>query len=143
MYRSRKVVKAYRSEVGKKLPKAGLHNCPFCDYRKDLLVLDGNRMIIIKNIFPYQYWEFMDVEDHLMVVPKRHVVSLLELNKEERLEAMELYAEYEAKGYNIYGRSDDNKIKTVAHQHTHLIKVSGKTAKAGFFSKKPYITLKI
>lgn len=76
------------------------------------------------------------------MVPKRHVLSLKELTDEEKLDHMNIIAAYEAEGYNIYARSVDSSTRSVPHQHTHLIKASGKRAKAVLFLQKPYFLFK-
>lgn len=87
-------------------------------------------------------WEMLDVTEHLLVVPKRHALSLDELTDEEKLDHMNILASYEAKGYNIYARSVDSTTRSVAHQHTHLIKASGRRAKIVLFFQKPYFLFK-
>lgn len=95
-------------------------------------------------MFPYELWEFRDVTEHLLVVPKRHVKSLVDLTREEQHELMDIIAEYEGQNYNIYARSSDSVQRTVPlHQHTHIIKTNDKHAKTVFYSKKPYFVAKI
>lgn len=98
---------------------------------------------LIRNLFPYDIWEYHDVVDHLMIIPKRHVRSLSELEDVELTEIMKHLATYEAKDYNIYARSIDSKHRTVvAHQHTHLIKLDVKGPKLSIFLKRPYFLFK-
>jgi diadenosine tetraphosphate (Ap4A) HIT family hydrolase len=98
---------------------------------------------LIRNRFPYDIWEYHDVVDHLMVVPKRHVRSMSELTDTELAEIAKLLAKFEAKDYNVYARSIDSKHRTVvAHQHTHLIKLDDKSPKLAVFISKPYFLLK-
>ena len=52
---------------------------------------------------------------------------------------MDVIAEYEEQGYSVYARAPENKQKSVAHQHTHLIKTHGKPKNMLFTSVKPYI----
>jgi ATP adenylyltransferase len=100
-------------------------------------------MLVVKNIYGYTVWELMDVQDHLMIMPKRHVESIFEFTKQEKTETIELIAEYEKKGYNTYARARDNIIKSVPHQHTHLIKTKNKHARFFIFSRKPYFIWKV
>ncbi len=100
-------------------------------------------MLVVTNLYPYRYWEFMDVIDHLMVVPKRHVTAISEFTKAEKLEFLELLSRYEGSGYNVYARAEENVMKTIPHQHTHLIKTKAKTAKAVMFTKQPYFVWKL
>ena len=143
MHRTRKSRKAYNPDSKRVLYKNNPKACPFCDISALEIVENGKLVRVVHNIFPYEYWEFMDVTDHLLVVPIRHVSSLGHLTKDEKLEVMELLAKYEAQGYNIYARTADNTLKTIPHQHTHLIKTKDKKAKAVLYSQKPYFILKI
>lgn len=87
-------------------------------------------------------WEARNVEDHLLVLPKRHVRSFAELTKEEKLDIMNILAEYEVKNYNIYARGVDSTMRSVSHQHTHLIKTNAKEHRGTVFVRKPYIFFK-
>lgn len=57
--------------------------CPFCNYnsRQNLLVHEGNTCNIIANQYPYLY-------GHLLVVPKRHITDIIDLNKDEDKDMM-------------------------------------------------------
>jgi diadenosine tetraphosphate (Ap4A) HIT family hydrolase len=135
MFRYRKNTKKYKrtNQVG----------CPFCDLTPGALVKELPNSRILKNMFPYDVWEFRDVEEHLMVTPRRHVKSLSDLNKSEQQEILDVIKKYESHNYNIYMRSVESVQKTVpAHQHTHLIKTSDKKPKAALYLKKPYVLIK-
>lgn len=66
--------------------------CIFCKaYKankddKNLIVTRGKRCFVIMNLFPYN-------SGHLMVVPYRHVPTLIELTEEESSEVMSLLKE--------------------------------------------------
>ena len=77
---------------------------------------------VIANAFPYEIWEDMIVADHLLVVPKRHIIGKNEFSPEEWEDYKTIIEEYEADGYADYSRPPKSKAKSVAHQHTHLIK---------------------
>ena len=90
-------------------------------------------------MYPYDIWEFRNVTDHLMIIPRRHVGSLAELTATESKDIMNLFGEYEAMGYNVYARATDSVQRTVPlHQHTHLIKTTKRKARGGFYLEKPY-----
>lgn len=57
--------------------------CPFCNYhnKKNLLIHEGNTCYILANKYPYLY-------GHLLIVPKRHITNILELNKDEDKDVM-------------------------------------------------------
>lgn len=142
MYRSRKQHKNYRPDTLKKSLQTGLEACPFCNYGDREVIYSTELFNVFNNNFAYQFWEFMTVIDHLMIVPKRHVESISELNNKERLDMMEIIGRYESNGYNVYAREKNSSMKSVPHQHTHLIKTDNRRARVAFFLKKPYILVK-
>lgn len=87
-------------------------------------------------------WDMRRVTEHLMVVPKRHVQSLADLTSEERSGIMDIIAEYEGKEYNVYARARNSAMRSMGHQHTHLIKTSGRITRGVIFFKKPYFLLR-
>ena len=132
MYHYRKTMQVYR----RRKESAG---CPFCN-PKTLAksVRETEHLYVVPNLTQYDLWELHKVTDHLLVVPKKHSEKLIELSSAARAGVMEVLAEYEAKGYNIYGRATTNARRSVAHQHIHLIKTAGKQANGAVFLKKPY-----
>lgn len=137
MYHYRKTRKAYKS-----YPKHP--ECEFCDFNDiaEKIIEETDHARVIKNRVFYDIWEMRDVTEHLMIVPKRHVKKLKELSDEEKLDIMNTIARYEALGFNIYAREPNSLSRSVAHQHTHLIKTGKKPGKALFFSHKPYFVIK-
>lgn len=142
MYRTRKNIRQYKPHKNREQLKTGKKACPFCTLPDTQIVASGAHMLVIKNIFPYQFWDFMKVTDHLMVVPKRHVESIHELKPAERLDLIDLLADFQSKGYNMYAREQGNVIKSVPHQHTHLIKCDSKTAKLFVYLRRPYMFIR-
>lgn len=135
MFRYRSTRKRYKSE-----PK---DVCPFCVPTEGALVKEYKHTRIIRNIYAYDLWEFRDVTEHLLIVPKRHVKNLKQLTKPERDEVLKLIMDFEAKNYNIYARSSESVKKTIpAHQHTHAIKTDDKQPKMALFINKPYFLIK-
>lgn len=124
--------------------------CPFChldDSRlnpKERRVLkETGYSLVLDALYPYDIWEFRDVTEHLMVIPKRHVASLGELDASERRDIMEIFCEYEAQGYNIYARSIDSVQRSIPlHQHTHFIKTGSQQARGALYLAKPYFVQK-
>lgn len=136
-YHSRKTRKRYNS-----FPAAT--ECHFCDpqtHAEGIALETAHAHVVINRTF-YDQWELRRVVDHLLVLPKRHVLSLQELNEAERLDIMNIIADYEGKGYEIYARSPVSHTRSVPHQHTHLIKTGGKTGRGLLFWRKPYILLR-
>lgn len=102
--------------------------CVFCHAQHDaaaevLIVHHGRAAFVILNLFPYN-------TGHLMVVPRRHVASLAQLDRSELIEMAELtqVAErvlteaYQPQGLNVgmnLGRPAGAGIAD--HLHTHLV----------------------
>jgi diadenosine tetraphosphate (Ap4A) HIT family hydrolase len=78
---------------------------------------------LIKNEFPYYFWESRRVSQHLLLVPKRHILSISELTADEWADFQQILTQYEPQGFSIYARAPANPQRTQVHQHTHLIKV--------------------
>lgn len=133
----------YRSSIQIYKQRQNPDVCPFCDPKTPRKAVYENDMLyIVPNLTSYDLWELHDVVDHLLVIPKRHVKVLSELTKKERLAVMDVYAEYEAKGYSVYARGKGFVKRSVEHQHTHLIKTSNKKPRFAIFLTKPYLLKK-
>lgn len=115
--------------------------CAFCllDKSSPQVLSETKYFKIVRNIFGYSLWDGQKVSDHLMVVPKKHTDSLKDLSAAEAQEFMSIISEYEGKSYNIYARAASSPIKTVVHQHTHLIKPHGSVRRLVLWFHKPYI----
>lgn len=138
--RSRKQVKTYnkyQKEHGYK------KSCVFCNIQpSDNQHLKETRSFkLIKNIFGYSHWDNQNVKEHLLVVPKRHTDTISNFTSSEALEYMDLLSSYESRGYNVWLRAPQSVIKSISHQHTHLIKPGNKTHRFLFYLKKPYLRL--
>lgn len=99
--------------------------CGFCQTAANEIVEARGTMLVIVNLFPYAAWDGMQVTEHLMIVPARHLLSKAEFTDEESRDWWQVAAEYESRGYSVYTRSPDNASRSVAHLHTHLIAASG------------------
>ncbi|HEX6462094.1 MAG TPA: hypothetical protein VFZ58_02340 [Candidatus Saccharimonadales bacterium] len=136
MYHSRKSRQTYKS-----YPK--VKACSFCNENELAVIIKQTlHARVIENRVSYDLWDLQGVTDHLMVLPKRHVSSLAELNETERLDLINLIAEYESKGYSVYARAPLSPTRSQPHQHTHLIKTNKKLVRASFYISKPYISIK-
>lgn len=94
--------------------------CPFCEHPQ-IIVSTLEHFYILQNLFPYSTFDRLPVTEHLLVVPKRHVLHMSDLNSQEVLEFAKITATYDSQGYNIYTRSAANTMRSVGHFHTHLI----------------------
>lgn len=117
--------------------------CEFCELTKTHTQTreEYNYFWVIANIFPYDLWDGAGVQDHLMIIPKRHVDTISHFNTKEQSEYIKIIGEYESRGYSIYARARGSSVKSVVHQHTHLISIDNKIRKTIFFRKKPYLFL--
>jgi diadenosine tetraphosphate (Ap4A) HIT family hydrolase len=120
--RSRRGELSYRKYQAKQPP-----GCDFCKIEKghDQYLDETPSFLVIKNRFPYAVWDLQLVEKHLMVIPKKHLGSLSQLTPEQAVEYLQLIGLYEVQGYHVYSRGVNTLTRTVAHQHTHLIKGKG------------------
>lgn len=114
-------------------------HCPFCTPGGVEVIEDLKYCQVVKNSYPYDLWEFREVTDHLMVVPKRHASSLSMLDAKEQAEIMDVIGRYEVDEYNVYIRSHKSVYKSVPeHQHTHLISTKTRHARFAIYIMKPY-----
>lgn len=115
--------------------------CDFCAFEKGEppVLKDAGAFWLVDNVFGYAVWDGCRVEKHLMLVPKRHVHTLADLTKTEKNRLAELLAEYETDGYSIYARAPQNITKSVAHQHTHLVKLAPRRTPFMIYLRKPHL----
>lgn len=141
MYHSNKKYRAYKKQYRNKSS-----GCPFCtpliNDRRNVKLKEFNNFIIIENGVKYDYWEGYKVIEHLLLVPKEHIVSLSEMDSAQHGEMIKIISDYETLGYNIYARSVKSAARTVEHQHTHLILIEGKDYRVFMSMQKPYILFK-
>lgn len=135
MYHYRKTFKKYRA---RKTLSSGV--CPFCAVStKERIIRETKYSYIVANLTSYDLWENLDVTEHLLLIPKKHVRSLTELSSVESLDIMKLISEYQSNNYNVYARAVDGIMGSVEHQHTHLIRTKNiRRAKLVLFIRKPY-----
>lgn len=138
MNRSRKTELKYR-HYQQNLP--GPNYCQFCEVgpQDAHYIRQTNHFKIIRNLFAYSLWDEAAVADHLLILPMQHIDTLAHLTKDEAHELVQLINHYETQGYNIYARAAHSDSKSVAHQHTHLIKTHPRSKRLFFFLKRPYI----
>lgn len=141
-YRKPKNQKDYARHAAKAKAKTS-KVCQFCDLTasSDQVVKMHKHFKVIYNIFPYDYWDARQVFDHLMITPIMHTESLASLGDEAAIEFVKIVSSYESKGYDVYARSPHSTIKSVPHQHTHLIKTGGKNQRGLIHLQKPYISI--
>lgn len=60
-----------------------MKGCVFCQYTDGTLLVEEKLFVIKGNLYPY-------VEEHIMIIPKRHIHSLTDMGGEEKKEYFEL-----------------------------------------------------
>jgi len=92
--------------------------CPFCSLKENKIVKEYKSFYLIKNKYPYPY-----TADHLLAIPKRHLVKWQDLSLEELNELRDIIANYLDKWYMMLGRHFWPHPKaSVEHLHIHFIK---------------------
>ncbi|CAN5179634.1 hypothetical protein BH09PAT3_BH09PAT3_2460 [soil metagenome] len=137
-YQFRKTRNRYNS-----YPKSD--ECHFCNPGESTepTVRETEHAYVVPNRTFYDLWEIRKIVDHKLLIPKRHVAQLKDLTAEERTDIINLIADYEAEGYEVYARSPKSVTRSIDHQHTHLIKATGKPGRGLFYLSKPYILLRL
>jgi len=96
--------------------------CPFCNLELSRIFADNEHAVAIYDGFPVN-------PGHVLIIPKRHVVSLFEATKEERAGLFDLLddvrcrliAEKNPDGFNIGINDGAAAGQTIFHLHIHLI----------------------
>ena len=141
MYHYRKTKLNYEGKlkVDKKHKK-----CNFCsDKIKTEFVYENDTMFVVPNRTPYDLFEGRKVLEHLMVIPKAHHTSIQSFSDKEKADMMTVAGKYEAEGYDVYARGATSVTRSVAHQHTHLIKMVDKVPNAIVYLRKPHVLLDV
>lgn len=115
--------------------------CNFCDFTSQRILGNLATHWVIDNLYPYELYDDMVVEDHLLIVPKRHIVGISEFTDEERADFLDTVTEYEDEGYTLFARAPQNKAKSVTHQHSHLIKpdMSREPIQSLIYNRAPHV----
>lgn len=98
------------------------YDCPFCRLEKNRIRLESEFAVAFLDGFPV-------TQGHTLVIPKRHVASLFDLNEKEQAEIWKLVAEVRAMlatelhpdGFNIGLNDGTSAGQTVMHAHVHVI----------------------
>ena len=97
------------------------NDCPFCNHIEEQdIVQKTEKFIVIKNKYPYA-----KTEDHLLIIPKRHIRTWEELDITELNEIKDIISSYLDKGYLLLWRQFVKKWfrnhASIWHLHIHLI----------------------
>lgn len=98
-----------------------LHECPFCQIRKHLIIAEYPKAFMTIALFPYH-------EDHILIIPKKHITSFLDLSSEEYEEitsllkiGMRMTKNIGHENATLFVREGKNSGKTVPHLHYHIV----------------------
>ena len=112
----------------KEREKLKKYSCVFCEIVKEnkeiphKIIHRGKKCMVIMNMYPYN-------TGHLLVIPKRHVVDIDELEKEEVEELADLVIKSKKlldkalnpKGYNIGVNIGFSAGASIEHLHVHIV----------------------
>ena len=96
--------------------------CPFCTLVNRKIYLENDLSIGILDGFPIS-------NGHSLIIPKRHVGSIFDIQKDELLSLFNLLADVKNKlteqfspdGFNIGINDNEAAGQTISHVHIHLI----------------------
>lgn len=97
-----------------------LKNCPFCEVKNRILV-SKEYAYLTYSIAPYH-------KHHLLVIPKKHVVSFFDISKNEIKDinalikiGAKILKKLEYNNFTVLVREGDDSNKSIKHVHYHLI----------------------
>lgn len=96
--------------------------CPFCNVDFNRIRHESTHALAVPDAYPV-------TSGHTLVVPRRHVVSVLDLNEEERRDLWELVSrvqqgivrDKQVHGVNVGLNDGEAAGQTVPHAHVHVI----------------------
>jgi len=97
--------------------------CPFCDMEhiKEYCLYETAHLRLLRNKYPYVSWML----NHYLIIPHRHIQEVVECNKKEIEELLEIHQEleklYSWEKHLVLQRYGDG---TVDHLHWHCVPVS-------------------
>ena len=89
-------------------------DCPFCNIPKEYILEKGKYFTVILARAPY-------IQDHLLIVPNRHLIFLQEMTKSELSSLMNLINKWTKKLEKIHKETSVLLRKSIDHLHFHLI----------------------
>jgi diadenosine tetraphosphate (Ap4A) HIT family hydrolase len=97
-------------------------DCPFCNMDKFRIISSNDHSIALLDGYPIS-------PGHCLIIPKRHISSFFEANREEQTALLDLLSEMQEilvkernpDGFNIGINVGEAAGQTVMHLHIHLI----------------------
>lgn len=116
-------------------------DCVYCS-NGELDITDSHTNFwIVASKFKYEIWDDHPVTEHYLLIPKRHVVVMKDFTGDESTEYFRLLSQYESEGYSIYSRAPTDPARSVAHFHTHFLKIGAAQVDAMVYLRKPHVVL--
>lgn len=100
-----------------------MNTCPFCELPPERIVAHHGSCVAFHDLFPAS-------EGHLLIIPRRHIASFADLNREEWLSIHELAKtlsadlrrqDFSIQGFNFGFNDGEAAGQTIFHAHAHLI----------------------
>jgi bis(5'-adenosyl)-triphosphatase len=99
-----------------------IEDCPFCRIQKEAVFGESEHFLAVYNIAPI-------LPGHSLVIPKRHVESLMDLTESELIEFMIfgrniaklLLKAFKTPAFNWTIQEKEEAGQTIAHLHMHII----------------------
>jgi diadenosine tetraphosphate (Ap4A) HIT family hydrolase len=97
-------------------------HCPFCNVAQDRILVENETALALHDSFPV-------TEGHTLVVPRRHITSIYELEGNEYVEIWKLVARVRSllferihpDGFTVGVNDGHAAGQTVPHAHIHII----------------------
>lgn len=116
-----------------------MQECPFCrEDVKDISYLESENFLVIYNIAPV-------FPGHSLLIPKKHIKSILELNENELFELIILCRKaieilkiaLKTEAFNISLQEREEAGQTIPHLHLHIIpRIKGDLENPGLWYQK-------
>ncbi len=139
LHRDSEGEKIYRDYLKNHVHAEGI--CVFCEIKKGSseIVKTYPLFNIVTNAFPYTLWDSCSVTEHMMIVPARHIESMSSFTLDEVAEYHLIASDYKKKGYDLYARGLSSNMKSILHQHTHLLKTDGNKIHGLVYIEEPLV----
>lgn len=131
IYRNPESIKHYKTVKVVGL-EALERDCPLCRpgwVDQDVCDLNLNHFMIVDNQAPYDVWDMRPVRRHKMLVAKRHILSVSDMNRDEVSEMIRAIKTYTDAGFFIFLKPRNLDIMSVHHWHMHFIETENKKLK--------------
>lgn len=120
---------------------AVFQDCVFCASQELEVTKEYQYFRLTPSKFKYEIWDDHLVEEHLLLVPKRHLIQLNDFSADEKAEYLTLVGQFEADGYSFYSRAPSDTARSVTHFHTHFLRMSPEAIGSMVYVNKPHIML--